>query len=262
VIGDRDLCETAGRLLRDVPEPERRVFGPTGLAYLAYHEGRFAEAVARYEPIAELLPVGRGLLRWEVEWIESLVRVGRPEEARTLLHRLEEQLPPGVIGLTGLDRARGMLADDHDEAVAHFERAVRVGEETNNDFVIGRAETVWGERLRRMRRRAESRAHLERAVELLRAVGATRPAARAAAELQVAGGVVSEGAASHELLTPQELQIARLVVAGASNRDLAQRLFISPRTVEAHLTAIFRKLGVRNRRELAARALDDSSLQP
>jgi DNA-binding NarL/FixJ family response regulator len=137
-----------------------------------------------------------------------------------------------------------------------------VGEETNNDFVIGRAEIVWGERLRRMRRRAESRAHLERAVELLRAVGATRPAARAAAELQVAGGVVSEGAASHELLTPQELQIARLVVAGASNRDLAQRLFISPRTVEAHLTAIFRKLGVRNRRELAARALDDPSLQP
>ena len=82
------------------------------------------------------------------------------------------------------------------------------------------------------------------------------------AELRAAGGVVGDAAGSHQLLTPHELQVARLVVGGASNRDLAAKLFISPRTVEAHLTAIFRKLGVRNRRELAARALEDPVLQP
>ena len=81
-------------------------------------------------------------------------------------------------------------------------------------------------------------------------------------ELRAAGGVVGDTVASHQLLTPHELQVARLVVSGASNRELAAKLFISPRTVEAHLTAIFRKLGVRNRRELAARAIDDPVLQP
>ena len=74
--------------------------------------------------------------------------------------------------------------------------------------------------------------------------------------------MVGEAVASHQLLTPHELQVARLVVSGASNRDLAAKLFISPRTVEAHLTAIFRKLGVRNRRELSARAIDDPVFQP
>ena len=126
----------------------------------------------------------------------------------------------------------------------------------------GRTEILWGERLRRARRRAEARTHLERAVELLRGVGATVLAERATTELRAAGGVVGDTVASHQLLTPHELQVARLVVSGASNRDLAAKLFISPRTVEAHLTAIFRKLGVRNRRELSARAIDDPVLQP
>lgn len=262
VVGERRHCETALRVLQDVPEPERRVFGPSGLAYLAYHQGRYADAVRLYEPIVELLPIGRGLLRWEIEWIESLIRIGRRTEAAALIAALEDALPAEAMAQTGIDRAKGMIAEDDSEALGHFADAVNVGEETNNDFVIARAELVWGERLRRMRRRAESRTHLERSVELFRSVGATLPATRAAAELQAAGGVVRGDAASHELLTPHELAIAKLVVGGASNRDLAQRLFISSRTVESHLTTIFRKLGLRNRRELAARALDDPSLQP
>ena len=94
-------------------------------------------------------------------------------------------------------------------------------------------------------------------------VGATLPAERATAELRAAGGVVDdEDVTTFQLLTPHELQVAKLVVSGASNRDLALKLFIRPRTVEAHLTTIFRKLGLRNRRELAARALEDPVLQP
>ena len=121
---------------------------------------------------------------------------------------------------------------------------------------------VWGERLRRSRHRIEARAHLARATELFRAVGATVLADRAATELRAAGGTIADDVASHRLLTPHELQVARLVVGGASNRDIAAKLFISPRTVESHLTSIFRKLGVRNRQELAARAIDDPILQP
>lgn len=261
VVGDPELCATASRLLEDIAEPERRVFAPVGPAYLAYHEGRYEDAIRLYEPILELLPVGRGFLRWEIEWIESLARVGRRADALDLVARLEDALPEPVIAQTGIDRARGLLAVDDEEALACFRRAVEVASSAN-DFAVGRAEILLGERLRRMRRRAEARSHLERAVELLRAVGATLPAARAAAELQAAGGVAPGADASPELLTPHELQIAKLVVAGASNRDLAHRLFISPRTVESHLTTIFRKLGLRNRRELQARALVDAGLQP
>ena len=75
-------------------------------------------------------------------------------------------------------------------------------------------------------------------------------------------GTSSGEVVAHRLLTPHELQIARLVVGGASTRDVAAKLFISPRTIEAHLSTIFRKLGVRNRGELSARALDDPVLQP
>ena len=146
--------------------------------------------------------------------------------------------------------------------MGYFDEAVNVGVGAGNRFVEGRARLVWGEWLRRARRRGEARVQLEQAVDLLRGVGATAFAERAVTELRAAGGVVGEEVASHQLLTPHELQVARLVVGGASNRDLAAKLFISPRTVEAHLTAIFRKLGVRNRRQLAARALADPILQP
>ena len=116
--------------------------------------------------------------------------------------------------------------------------------------------------MRRVRRRADARSQLDRAHALFVAVGASTYADRAAAEARAAGAQSSDEVVAHRLLTPHELQIARLVVGGASTRDVAAKLFISPRTIEAHLSTIFRKLGVRNRRELSARALDDPVLQP
>ena len=155
-----------------------------------------------------------------------------------------------------------MLATDHDTAACHFAEAVTLAVRIEDRFIEGRTELAWGERLRRARRRAEARQHLERAVELLRAIGATTFANRATAELRAAGGIVDDDTAAHHLLAPHELQVARLVVGGASNRDLAETLFLSPRTIEARLTAIFRKLGVSNRRQLAAKAMKDPILQP
>jgi DNA-binding CsgD family transcriptional regulator len=155
-----------------------------------------------------------------------------------------------------------MLATDDATAIRHFEAAIEIAIAHGNRFTEGRGRLALGEWLRRVRRRGEARRQLEEAVELLRGVGATAFAERAVTELRAAGGVVGDDVASHQLLTPHELQVARLVVGGASNRDLAATLFISPRTVEAHLTSIFRKLGVRNRRELQARAFDDPILKP
>jgi DNA-binding CsgD family transcriptional regulator len=261
-MGDREVCEQAAALLRDVPDPERRALGPIGLGYLALNEGRTSDALAIYEGVPSLSPIGRGLVRWEPEWAEAMIRTGNREGAVQVVAELEHAVPMELLLPAGIGRPKGMLAADDDEAAEHFGATVEAAAATGNLVGEGRTEIIWGERLRRARRRAEARAHLERAVELLRGIGATVLAERATTELRAAGGVVGESVASHQLLTPHELQVARLVVGGASNRDLAAKLFISPRTVEAHLTAIFRKLGVRNRRELSARAIDDPVLQP
>ncbi|MET0147306.1 MAG: LuxR C-terminal-related transcriptional regulator [Ilumatobacteraceae bacterium] len=261
-MGDREGCEQAAAILADLPEPERRAMGPIGLGYLALNQGRLDDADRHYRQVLSMSPIGKGLVRWEPEWIETLIRAGRRDEAIVVLERLEDAVAPDMLLAGGIGRPKGMLAIDDEEAAIHFAATVAAAAAAGNWVGQGRTEIIWGERLRRSRRRGEARVHLERAVELLRGIGATVLAERATTELRAAGGVVGEGTASHQLLTPHELQVARLVVSGASNRDLAAKLFISPRTVEAHLTAIFRKLGVRNRRELSARAIDDPVLQP
>ena len=261
-IGDREACEQAAALLRDVADPERRAMGAIGLGYLALNQGRLEDALTIYREVERMSPVGQGLVRWEPEYAETLIRTGHKDRAQEVVDELERVLSPDLLWPNGFGRPKGMLADDDDEASIYFEKTVETAIQQGNLVGAGRTEVLWGERLRRARRRAEARTHLEHAVELLRGVGATILAEKATTELRAAGGVVGEDMASHQLLTPHELQVARLVVSGASNRDLAAKMFISPRTVEAHLTAIFRKLGVRNRRELSARAIDDPVLQP
>ena len=90
---------------------------------------------------------------------------------------------------------------------------------------------------------------------------ASRTARRAADELERAHGVVRSQGHGPPVLTDQELHVARLAARGASNQEIGLELYVSPRTVETHLSSIYRKLGVRNRRELAARALDDERLR-
>lgn len=262
ITGDEALNRRSAQLLADVPEPERRAIGPIGRAYLAYNLGRYDEADAWYRQIVQLSPIGTGLVRWETEWAETLVRSGRRDDGAAVLAALESVVAPETMAVHGITRTRAMLTVDDDEAFALFARAALEARQHATPFAQGRNDLVWGERLRRARRKAEARRRLERAVELLRQVGAVVYAERATTELRAAGGVIGDAATTHQLLTPHELQVARLAVGGLSNRDLAAKLFISPRTVEAHLTAVFRKLGVRNRRELAARALDDPTLQP
>ncbi|MCU1351530.1 MAG: family ATPase, partial [Acidimicrobiales bacterium] len=262
VAGDATSCRRAADLLLASPMVEHHASAWTGLGYLALVEGRLDDADQAYRALAEVSPVGAMIVRWEPEWIEVMIRSGRTDEARALLDELVALGPPGPASLGAVARVRGMLAPDEDDAAGHLGTALAVFQASGNKVGEGRTELVWGERLRRARRRAEARGHLARAVELLEGVGAALLAARATTELRAAGGVVDEAEPAHVSLTPHELAIARLVVGGASNRDVGARLFISPRTVEAHLSAIFRKLGVRNRRQLAARALDEAVLQP
>ena len=118
-----------------------------------------------------------------------------------------------------------------------------------------------GELLRRRRQRSDARKHLRAAFSTFERLGARPWADRAAAELRATGEQVQrDGIDGVQQLTPQELQIIRHVCDGASNRDIAALLFISPRTVEYHLYKAYPKLGVSSRTQLLSRFGTDEQL--
>lgn len=147
-------------------------------------------------------------------------------------------------------RARGMLAPDGRYS-RHFEEALDWHGRTIAPFERGRTHLWWGRRLRRSRRRVDARLHLETALGIFEELGAAAWVGIAGRELRATGATLRHrDAASRDELTPQEHQIAGLVVAGASNKDVAASMFLSPKTVETHLSRVYRKLGVRSRIEL------------
>jgi DNA-binding CsgD family transcriptional regulator/tetratricopeptide (TPR) repeat protein len=262
VIGDRERCEQAAAVLATTADPERRAIGSMGLAWLALNEGRLDDSLEIYDSVLAVTGIGASVIRWEAEWVEALARAGRRDDGAAVLNELVRDGWPAAFAPAEYLRAKGFVARDEEAAYRSFERSISEAQSAGNPFTEARGRLAWGEQLRRVRRRADARGQLDRAHALFVAVGANTYADRAAAEARAAGSQSSDEVVAHRLLTPHELQIARLVVGGASTRDVAAKLFISPRTIEAHLSTIFRKLGVRNRRELSALALDDPVLQP
>jgi DNA-binding CsgD family transcriptional regulator len=180
---------------------------------------------------------------WDL--IESYVRLGRINEARQTLNRAEREIPPvAPPELAVICRCRGLI-DEHFEP--QFEQALTL------DMLLfdrARCELVYGERLRRARQRRRAREHLRAAATIFGDLGAHAWAERANTELRASGERRQSRDASREQLTPRETQIAIAVAEGASNRDVAAALFVTPKTVEYHLTRVYRKLGVRSRAEL------------
>jgi DNA-binding CsgD family transcriptional regulator len=150
-------------------------------------------------------------------------------------------------------RLRAMLSDGPDAEELYAEAITRL-ERSRIRVQLARAHLVYGEWLRRERRRGDARAQLRIAHELFREFGVAAFAERARVELEATGEHPRKRTVdTRDELTPQELQIARLVAEGHSNREVAARMFISPSTVEYHLRKVFRKLGVRSRTQLAHR---------
>ena len=117
---------------------------------------------------------------------------------------------------------------------------------------LARAHLLYGEWLRRQRRRTDGREQLRAAVQMLENIGMEAYAGRARRELRAAGGTARQAATTATVqLTAQEAQIARLAAGGLSNPEIAYRLFLSPRTVQYHLGKVFTKLGITSRGQLS-----------
>src|SRR5581483_1063672 len=193
--------------------------------------------------------------------VEAAARTGERELAVAAVARLAERtLPSGTDwGLGILARSQALLAEGagaerlYRQAIEHLRRSRAAPQ-------LARAHLVYGEWLRRERRRREAREQLRTARDMFIFMGAQAFAERARVELAATGeqARTAGGRPAAAQLTPQETQIAQLVAEGASNAEVAARLFISPRTVEYHLHKVFRKLDVGSRTQLA-RALREAS---
>lgn len=184
--------------------------------------------------------------------VEAAVACGRPSTGDRALRRFEKWADTtGSTARMALShRCHGLLeAGTADE---HFEEAIRLHRASGTALELAKTELLYGNRLRRSRKPKAAREHLRDAVRIFESYQADHWVARAQAELRAAGDPTGEPK-DHPDLTPQQAQIARLVAEGATNREIAARLFLSHRTVEHHLRNIFARLGVRSRVELTRR---------
>ncbi|MEV4350449.1 LuxR C-terminal-related transcriptional regulator [Actinoplanes sp. NPDC049596] len=215
--------------------------------------GRYPEALAAARPLLDEDTIGIGN-RVLTDVIEAGVRAGDRAAAEFAFERLSERAPasgtPWALGL--LARGRALLAGDGAES--HYAEAADLLGRTAVRTELARTHLVHGEWLRRRGRRTDARDQLRTAYDLFLGFGAAAFAERARVELRATG----ESARKRDdpapaTLTPQELQVATLAAGGATNTEIATRLFITASTVEYHLNKIFRKLGLTSRRQIAGR---------
>ncbi len=184
----------------------------------------------------------------------ALAALGRPEEA---MRRSDEEL--AIAREWGGRRAIGMalrakgLVTPGEDGIRFLEQAVVTLEGSGAQLELARAWTDLGAAVRRARRRTESREPLRRGLSLADQCGATVLAERAREELRLAGAKPRRAAISGPAsLTPSERRIAEQAAAGKTNRQIAQELFLTMKTVAFHLTNAYRKLDVSSREQLAA----------
>jgi DNA-binding CsgD family transcriptional regulator len=184
--------------------------------------------------------------------LEAAARAERPDLVRTWADELDEfAAAVGVAWPAALAEHGRALIDSGANAERHLERAIALHAGGGRPFSQARSQLVYGEFLRRNRRRVDARTHLGAALQVFTDLRAEPWVERARQELRASGVTARKrDVTTADDLTPQERQTALLVRAGLGNREIAARLFLSPRTVEYHLSNAYQKLGVRGRGEL------------
>jgi DNA-binding CsgD family transcriptional regulator len=254
--------EAEARHFIDAARPEVTERGEgAGLSFMDWAEsvlynglGRYAEALEAARRVldnAELVPVS-----WAMpELIEAAVRTEAPEVAAkantSLAERSRASGTDWALGVSA--RSQALLADD-DRADELYGEAIERLAGTRVAVDLARAHLLYGEWLRRQRRRVDARKELRIAYDMFTDFEMEAFAERARVELQATGERARKRTVDTiDQLTPQEAQIARLAATGNTNREIAAQLFISPSTVEYHLRKVFRKLDVKSRTQLARR---------
>lgn len=253
----RCLGEVEGALAALGPASPAAVWAIAAAGLLELGRGDHEAALARYGPLVEVARQ-MGLHQataawWTPELVEVLTALDRPAEARALFAPYDL----ASFGQAGADaravalRCAGLLASAEGDGAAgeaHLREALVVHAQGDSVLARARTELLLGTQLRRQGRRREALGILEAAKATFDAVGAAGWAGRARTELDRLGlRPQADGSP-----TPTELTVARLVGDGLTNKQVAARLHASPKTIEAHLTRIYRKVGVRGRAELAA----------
>jgi DNA-binding CsgD family transcriptional regulator len=222
------------------------------LATLALSSGRYADALEAVNPILDA-----NAPRWACQvfslGVEAGIRAEDHAVADHCLAQLEERAPAAGTpwGLGQLARARA-LAQEADNAEEFFVEAVSYFEKTSVATDLAHTHLLYGEWLRRENRRQDARSELKVAYDKFSAMGAEGFARRAQIELEATGEKVRRRSVETQSdLTAQEAQVARLAATGATNPEIAARLFISANTVDYHLRKVFRKLGITSRRQLS-----------
>lgn len=187
------------------------------------------------------------------DFVEAAARSGRQEDAANIADYLSWMADVnGSAWCRGLaERCLALVASD-DAAEAHYRSAVKSLESTGAHSDRGRTHLLYGEWLRRVKRRREARAELYAAMDSFARSGTDIFTIRTTSELEATGtGAGYRTQRQHFDLTPQELTVARLAASGQTNREMGSTLFISPNTVDYHLRKVFQKLGISSRRQLA-----------
>ncbi|GGJ28784.1 helix-turn-helix transcriptional regulator [Streptomyces brasiliensis] len=187
-----------------------------------------------------------------MELVEAAVRTDRRAEAERHVRVLQESGIAALSPRLAMRETASAALVAGDEAPELFERALSLPRVAEWPFDAARVRLLYGERLRRSRAANEARVQLKQALGAFEKLGAAPWAARAERELRAAGQATRTPSSAQGVaaLTSQELEIARLAASGMTNKEIGERLFISPRTVSSHLYQIFPKLGITKRAAL------------
>ncbi len=262
LTGDADVCRERAAtarsyaLARGLGLPA--ALAQWALAFLDLGVGDFAAAAARLRALAGFGPGhGHRAVRHLAtpHYVEAAVRTGDTRVARVAhadYHRWASTVrSPDDLALSA--RCRALLAPG-EEAVDHYRTALDLHSHGTRDFERARTELLFGSALRRLRRRTEARDRLHSALEAFDSFGAPHCADQARTELRALGAPAAPtaNATGHPTarLTAQQLLVARMAADGATNREIAARLALSPRTIDHHLRGVFTRLGIRSRIEL------------
>ncbi|WP_084469429.1 LuxR family transcriptional regulator [Jiangella gansuensis] len=264
--------EAAWERRRQAVDGARRHGDSWASAVMQAETGAFLLLLGRFDEALSVLDHARryalehadpSLLGVEPDFIETCVRGGEHERAVAALAEFELRVArvPTAWARHTLARCRALVSES-EEALQLFRAAVETDTELVSPVEQARTLLCFGERLRRLGRRTEARTWLQRTVVVAQECGAAALVDRAGQELGAAGGSVPATARLSDL-TDAERRISALVASGKRNREIAAELFVSVRTVEAHLGRIFRKLGIRSRTELTGVVVagDDGAAQ-